>query len=73
MYSIRAYKFRIYPDAKRRQEIDSQIALAQRLYNSILEKAKKAYEKDKNSKVNISTLNRYMQESINANKDFLKL
>ncbi|MEM0087214.1 MAG: transposase, partial [Candidatus Micrarchaeaceae archaeon] len=73
MYSIRAYKFRIYPDAKRRQEIDSQIALAQRLYNSILEKAKKAYEKDKNSKVNISTLNRYMQESISANKDFLKL
>ncbi|MEM4072332.1 MAG: transposase [Candidatus Micrarchaeaceae archaeon] len=73
MYSIRAYKFRIYPDAKRRQEIDSQIALAQRLYNSILERAKKAYEKDKNSKVNISTLNRYMQESINANKDFLKL
>jgi len=36
--SIRAYRFRIYPDTKRHKEKDERIVLAQQLYNVILEK-----------------------------------
>ena len=32
-----AYKFRIYPDAKRQAEIDERLVLAQQFYNKILE------------------------------------
>jgi putative transposase len=39
----------------------------------ILEKAKKSYEKDKKSKVNKSTFNKYMKEAIAENRDFLKI
>jgi len=73
MDSIRAYKFRLYPDSKRQSEINEHLILSQKLYNAILERAKKAYEKDKKSKVNKSTLNRYMKEAIIENKDFLKI
>jgi len=31
MDSIRAYRFRIYPDTKRQKEIDKRIVLAQQL------------------------------------------
>ena len=73
MESIRAYRFRIYPDTKRQKEIDKRIVLAQQLYNTILEKAKSEYEKNKITNMSKSTLNRYMKEAINENKDFLKL
>jgi len=33
MYNIRAYKFRIYPDAKRELEINKKLILSQQLYN----------------------------------------
>jgi putative transposase len=73
MESIRAYRFRIYPDTKRQKEIDKRIILAQQLYNTILEKAKSEYEKNRITSIGKSTLNRYMNEAINENKDFLKL
>jgi putative transposase len=34
MEVTRAYRFRIYPDAKRQSEIDYQITLAQSIYNA---------------------------------------
>jgi len=73
MYSIRAYRFRIYPDIKRQNEINERIVLAQQLYNAILEKAKSEYEKNRITNISKSTLNKYMKEAINENKDFLKL
>jgi hypothetical protein len=42
MNSTRAYKFRIYPDAKRQSEIDERLVLAQQFYNNILEKLAQA-------------------------------
>ncbi len=44
MDSIRAYKFRAYPDAKRQSEIDERLILSQRLYNAILERARSFVE-----------------------------
>ncbi len=73
MDTTRAYKYRIFPDSKRQKEIDERLILSQKLYNSILEKAKTAYEKNKKSKVNKSTFNRYMKKAISGNKDFLKI
>ena len=73
MYSKMAYRYRIYPDTKRQKCIDEKLLLAQRLYNMILEKAQKEYKKNRESRINKSTLNRYMKESISENKDFLKL
>ncbi len=73
MGDMRAYKFRIYPDAKRQEEIDKRMVLAQQLYNKMLEKVKTEYTKDKNSKINKSTLNRYMKDAVSENKEFLKL
>ena len=55
---IRAYVFRLYPDTKRQKEIDERLLLAQRLYNTILEKVKSEYEKNKIANINESTLNR---------------
>ncbi len=73
MESARAYRFRIHPDAKRREEIDRRLILAQRLYNKILEKSRGEYGKNRNSKINRSTLNGFMREAINENKYFLLL
>jgi len=73
IYSTRAYIFKIYPDMKRQKEIDERIVLSQQLYNTILEKAKSEYEKNKITNISKSTLNRYMKEAIIENKDFLKL
>ncbi len=39
----RAYKFRIYPDAKRQSEIELQLTLSKEFYNLLLEKSIKAY------------------------------
>ena len=73
MSYLRAYRFRIYPDEKRQKEINQRIILAQRLYNKILERVKGEYGKGGKSKVSMATFNKYMQESINEDKDFLKL
>ena len=69
----RAYVFRLYPDTKRQKKIDERLLLAQRLYNAILEKVKSEYEKNKITNISESTLNKYMKEAMNENKDFLKL
>ena len=37
MESVRAYRFRIYPDAKRRRRIDEKFVLAKDFYNLLLE------------------------------------
>ncbi len=50
MEVARAYKFRIYPDATRREEIDERLVLAQQFYNKILEKSIESY-KNGNAKV----------------------
>ncbi len=71
--SARAYRFRIYPDAKRREEIDRRLVLVQRLYNKVPEKSRGAYGKNRDSKINRSTLNGFMGETINGNEDFLLL
>ena len=60
MECIRAYKFAVYPDEKRRKRIDGMLVLAQRLYNKILERAIEGYKKDSNSKVDLPTLNMYL-------------
>jgi len=72
MESIRAYRFRIYPDAKRQSEIDYQLILAQQFYNKILEKSI-AFYKDGNTKVSMAQFNRFVKEILQENKDFLKL
>jgi len=69
----RAYVFRLYPDTKRQKEIDERLLLAQQLYNTILEKVKSEYEKNKITNIRESTLNKYMKEAMNENKDFMKL
>ncbi|MGA2800637.1 MAG: transposase [Candidatus Micrarchaeaceae archaeon] len=70
---MKAYKFRIYPDAKRQKEVSESLILAQQLYNKILEKIKSEYKNSKKFVVNKSTLNKYMKEVVYENKDFLKL
>ncbi len=42
MELTRAYKFRIYPDATRQEEIDERLVLAQQFYNKLLEKSRVA-------------------------------
>ena len=70
---MKAYKFRIYPDAKRQKEVSESLILAQQLYNKILEKIKSEYKNSRKFVVNKSSLNKYMKEAIDENKDFLKL
>ncbi len=62
MESVRAYRFRIYPDAKRQREIDEQIELARFLYNKLLGMAKEEYLKGRNLQITKSTFNRFMKE-----------
>ncbi len=73
MYQKRAYKFRLYPNAKRQKTVEEMLVLSQRLYNKILEKSKCEYGKGKNPKINKSTLNRYMKAAASEDKTFLKL
>ncbi len=61
MGSVRAYRFRLYPDAKRQREIDEQIELARFLYNKLLGLAKEEYLKDRNLQITKSTFNRLMK------------
>ena len=47
MEPARAYKFRIYPDATRQEEIDERLILAQQFYNKILERSIASYRNGK--------------------------
>jgi len=72
MEVTRAYKFRIYPDAKCQSKIDEMLILAQQFYNKILEKSIASY-KDGKTKVSMAQFNRFVKEILQENKDFLKL
>ena len=68
----RAYKFRLYPDAKRQREIDERLILAQQFYNKILEKSIASY-KNGETKVSMAQFNRFVREIIKEDKRYLKL
>ncbi|ASI13917.1 IS200/IS605 family transposase OrfB [Candidatus Mancarchaeum acidiphilum] len=72
MDSTRAYKFRIYPDTKRQNEIDERLILAQQFYNRILEKSIASYQNGKR-KVSMAQFNRFIKEIIQEDKKYLKL
>ena len=72
MESKKAYKFRIYPDAKRQSEIDERLILAQQFYNKILEKSIASYRNGK-TKVSMAQFNRFVKEIIQEDKRYLKL
>ena len=72
MEVTRAYKFRIYPDAKRQLEIDERLILAQQLYNRLLEKSIDAYKNGK-TKVSMAQFNRFVKEIIQEDQRFMKL
>ena len=73
MKSIRAYRFRIYPDAKRQEGIDMQMRLCKELYNKLLEMTKEKYKDDKSFRINRTSLNNTMKYVINRDRDFLKI
>jgi putative transposase len=68
----RAYKFKIYPDATRQEEIDERLILAQQFYNMLLEKSIKSYKNGK-TKVSMAQFNRFVKEIIQEDKKYLKL
>ncbi len=67
MESVRACRFRIYPDVRRQREIDEQIELARFLYNKLLDRAKEEYLKGRNLQITKSTFNRFMKEIASEN------
>ena len=72
MELTRAYKFRVYPDATRQEEIDERLILAQQFYNKILEKSIISYQNGK-TKVSMAQFNRFVKEIIQEDKKYLKL
>ena len=72
MELTRAYKFRIYPDATRQEEIDERLILAQQFYNRILEKSIASYRNGK-TKVSMTQFNRFVKEIIQEDKKYLKI
>ena len=72
MELTRAYKFRIYPDATRQEEIDERLVLAQQFYSTVLEKSIASYQ-NKKGKVSMAQFNRFVKEIISEDKKFLKL
>ena len=73
METVRAYKFRIYPDAKRQKAIDDAISLSQRLYNKLLEKTIEAHKSNSSSKISQRTINQFLNEIIREDKAYLSL
>ena len=73
MESVRAYRFRIYPDVRRQREIDEQIELARFLYNKLLDRAKEEYLKDRNLQITKSTFNRLMKGIVRENGELNRL
>jgi putative transposase len=72
MELTRAYKFRIYPDVTRQEEIDERLILAQQFYNKILEKSIESYKNGK-AKISMARFNRFVKEIIQEDKRYLKL
>ena len=72
MNCTRAYKFRIYPDLVRREEIDERLILAQQFYNKLLEKAIQSY-KNGNHKASMAQFNKFVKGIAAEDKKFLKL
>lgn len=72
MEQTRAYKFRIYPDATRQNEIDERLILAQRFYNKLLEKTIQTY-KDGNSRISMAQLNAFRREVMEEDNSYSKL
>ncbi len=72
MELTRAYKFRIYPDTTRQEEIDERLVLAQQFYNKLLEKSIQSY-KSGNHKTSMAQFNRFVKEIIQEDKKYLKL
>ncbi len=72
MELTRAYKFRIYPDATRQEEIDERLILAQQFYNKILEKSIASYRNGK-TQVSMAHFNMFIKEIIQEDKKYLKL
>ncbi len=68
---MRAYKFSIYPDAKRQREIDERLVLAKEFYNLLLEKTIKSY-KEGNTAISMAVLNRSAKE-IEKDRKYLLL
>ena len=73
METIRAYKFRIYPDSKRQNAIGDSISMSQRLYNKLLEKTIEAHKKNPYSKISQRTINQFLNEIIKEDKEYLQL
>ena len=73
METMRAYKFRVYPDTKRQKAIDNAISISQRLYNKLLEKAIEAHKSNPNSKISQRTINQFLNEIIKEDKEYLPL
>ena len=70
---MRAYKFRIYPDAKRQKAIADAISISQRLYNKLLEKTINTHKKRPDSKISQRTINQFLNEIIKEDKSYLRL
>ncbi len=73
METMRAYKFRIYPDTKRQAAIDDAISLSQRLYNKLLEKTINTHKNNPSSKISQRTINQFLNEIIKGDKTYLQL
>ncbi len=73
METMRAYKFRIYPDQKRQTAIDNFISLSQRLYNKLLEKTIEVHKSNSSSKISQRTINQFLNEIIKEDKTYLQL
>jgi len=73
MDCIRAYKFRVSPDEKRRERIDNALILSQQLYNKLLEKTINARKANPNSKISQRAINLYMREILKEDKRFYDL
>ena len=73
METMRAYKFRIYPDTKGQKGIYEAISMSQHLYNRLLEKTIDAHKKNPSSKISQRTINQFLNEIIKEDKEYLQL
>ena len=69
---LTAYKFRIYPDAARHEEIYERLILSQSFYNKTLEKVIESYKNGK-TKISMGQFSRFVKETIQGDKKYLKL
>jgi len=72
MESIKAYKFRVYPDVKREAEINERLLLSKDFYNLLLKNSIQSY-KNGNKRISMAILNRFAREIVAKDKKYLKL